>query len=72
MLSDLVLGWAFTALPLAFAVEDDVCGHSLTVCPTPPQKKHKLFAKQHACSVVVNLPFFPILSFGSDIFLLVF
>ena len=35
--------WAFAALPLAFAEEEEVGGHSLTVCPTL-QKRHELFA----------------------------
>ena len=69
VLSDLVLGWAFTALPLAFVAEEEVRGHSLTVCPTPPQNKHKLFVKRRAHSVMVSLPSFPILSFRSDVFL---
>ena len=39
------------------------------VCPTLPQNRHKLFAKQRACLAAVNLPYFPILSSRSDIFL---
>ena len=68
----LVLGWVFTALPLAFAEEEEVCGHSLTVCPTPPQKRRKLFANWHARSAAVSLPSFPILLFRNNVFLSVF
>jgi hypothetical protein len=59
----------FAALPLAFVAEEEVRGQSLMVCSTPPQNKHKLFAKRRACSMMVSLPSFPILSFRSDVFL---
>jgi hypothetical protein len=64
-----LLDFAFAAWPLAFAAEEEDLGHSLAVCPTPPQKRQRLLVKQQAHSALVNLPSFPILSPKSDVFL---
>ena len=59
-----ILSWCAVGLGFglsfrgSFAAEEEVHGHSLTVCPTPPQNKHKLFAKRRACSATVSLPSF--------------
>ena len=58
----------FAARPLAFEAEEEDFGHSLAVCPTPPQKRQRLFAKWRARSATVSLPSFPILSSKSDFF----
>jgi hypothetical protein len=67
-LSDLS-DFPFAAWPLAFVAEEEDFGHSLVVCPTPPQKRQRLLANWQAHSTVVSLPSLPSLSPNSDFFL---
>ena len=62
----------FTMQPLAFAAEEVDFGHSLAVCPTPPQKRQRLFANRWAHSSAVSLPSLPSLLPRSDVLLLEF
>src|ERR1700691_551560 len=59
----------FAVWPLAFVAEEEDFGHSLAVCPTPPQKRKRLLANQQAHSTAVSLPSLPSLSPKSDFFL---
>ena len=60
----------FTTWPLAFAAEEEDFGHSLAVCPTPPQKRQRLFANRQARSSVVSLLSLPSLLPRSNVLLL--
>ena len=62
----------FAAQPLALEAEEEDFGHSLAVCPTPPQKRQRLFVKRRARFTTVSLLSFPILSSRSDFFFLEF
>src|ERR1700683_4737134 len=59
----------FAARPLAFMAEEEDFGHSLAVCPNPPQKRQRLLVNLWARSAAVSLPSFPSLSLKSDTFL---
>ena len=65
--SDL-LDFPFAACPLALEAEEEDFRHSLAVCPTPLQKRQRLFGKRRAHSATVSLPSFLILSSKSDFF----
>src|ERR1700685_1635886 len=58
----------FAAWPLAFIAEKEYFGHSLAVCPTPPQKRQRLLVNQQAHSAAVSLLSLPSLSPKSDFF----
>src|ERR1700723_2642078 len=49
-LSDLVCA----AGALAFVTEEEDLGHSLAVCPTPPQNRQRLLLNQHVHSACVS------------------
>ena len=51
-LSDLVCA----ARALAFIAEEEDLGHSLAVCPTPPQNRQRLLLNRHARSAGVSFP----------------
>src|ERR1700723_935298 len=57
-LSDLVC----VAQALAFVVEEEDLGHSLAVCPTPPQNRQRLLLNRHVRSACVSFPSLPSLS----------
>src|ERR1700677_4261657 len=59
----------FAMRPLAFVAEEEDFGHSLVVCPNPPQKRQRLLANLWDRSAAVSLPSFPSLSLKSDTFL---
>src|ERR1700720_2090088 len=51
-LSDLVCA----ARALAFVAEEEDLGHSLVVCPTPPQNRQRLFLNRHVRLACVSFP----------------
>jgi len=63
---------SFTAWLLTFAVEEEGFGHSLAMCPAPPQKRQILLTKQWIRSAGVS--FLSLLSLlpRSDVLLLEF
>src|SRR6202040_1460067 len=63
-LSDLVC----TARALAFIAEEEDLGHSLAVCPTPPQNRQRLLLNRHVRSACVSFPSLPSLSERSGFF----
>src|SRR6202050_44700 len=60
----------FAARPFAFMAEEEDFGHSLAVCPNPPQKRQRLLVNLQDRSVAVSLPSFSSLSLKSETFLL--
>ena len=58
VLSDLVCA----ARALAFVAEEEDLGHSLAVCPTPPQNRQRLLLNQHVRSACMSFPSLPSLS----------
>jgi len=60
---------SFAAQLLAFAAEEEGFGHSLAMCPTPPQKRQRLLAKRRIRSAGVSFPSLPSLLPMSDVLL---
>ena len=52
---------ALAARAFALEAEEVFFGHSLALCPVPPQNMQRLLANQRARSSEVSLPSFPIL-----------
>ena len=61
--------FSFTAQLLAFAAEEEGFGHSLAMCPTPPQKRQRLLAKRRIYSAGVSFLSLPSLLPKSDVLL---
>ena len=68
MLSDFELDLPLAARAFTFAEAEEDFGQSLAVCPTPPQKRHRLLAKRRVRSGRVSFPSLPNLSPKSDCF----
>ena len=53
--------WSLALAALAFALEAEevIFGHSLTLCPAPPQNMQRLLVNRQARSSEVSLPSFP-------------
>jgi len=64
------LDFSFAVQLLAFAVEEEGFGHSLAMCPMPPQKRQRLLAKRWIRSAGVSFPSLPSLLPKFDVFLL--
>ena len=50
---------ALAAQAFALEAEEVFFGHSLTLCPVPPQNMQRLLANRRACSSEVSLSSFP-------------
>src|SRR5882762_8816347 len=61
---------SFAAQLLAFAAEEEGFGHSLAMCPTPPQKRQRLLVKRRIRSAGVSFPSLPSLLPMSNVLLL--
>jgi hypothetical protein len=64
------LDFSFAAQLLAFVAEEEGFGHSLAMCPMPPQKRQRLLVKRWICSAGVSFPSLPSLLPKFDVFLL--
>src|ERR1700723_729781 len=57
-----------TTRALAFVADEEDLGHSLAVCPTPPQNRQVLLLNWHVHSACVSFPSLPSLSERSGFF----